>query len=145
MISAAEHPKIISSYLENKVKQNRVLHVGSEQEAQRLGIHCSPFGVIPKKNRPDKWRLIVNLSAPEGRSINDGIDKELASLSYVSVDDVAACMGQLGKGAVMAKNGYNRHTAMFQFIRQTGSSWVCRGKGKCTWMWPSPLVSGRHH
>ena len=77
------------------MKQNRVLYVGSEQEAQRLGIHCSPFGMIPRKNRPDKWRIIVNLLTPEGRSVNDGIDKELASLSYVSVDDVAAVMAKM--------------------------------------------------
>ncbi len=55
--------------------------MGTLQEAQILGIHCSPFGVIPKRGRPGKWRLIVNLSAPKGNSVNDGISKELASLS----------------------------------------------------------------
>ena len=61
---------------------------------------------MPKKNRLDKWRLIVNLSAPEGRSVNDGIDKELASLSYVSVDDVAACHWPTGEGNSNGQNGY---------------------------------------
>ena len=71
--------------------------------AAELGIHCSAFGVIPKKHKPNKWRLIVDLSAPEGHSINDGISKELASLSYVSVDDVVACALKEGKGALLAK------------------------------------------
>lgn len=62
--------------------------MGSLETAQAMGIHISPFGVIPKKNRPNKWRLIVNLSAPEGASVNDGIGKELASVSYASVDDI---------------------------------------------------------
>ena len=53
--------------------------------------------------KPNKWRLIVDLSAPEGHSINDGISKELASLSYVSVDDVVACTLKEGKGALLAK------------------------------------------
>ena len=32
------------------------------------GIQISPFGVIPK-NKPGEWRLIVDLSAPEGCSV----------------------------------------------------------------------------
>ena len=51
-----------------------------------MGVHCSPFGVISKKNRPDKWRLILDLSSPEKNSVNDGIAKELATVSYVSVE-----------------------------------------------------------
>ena len=35
--------------------------------------------------------------------MNDGITKELCSLSYMSVDEVAARIVQLGKGALMAK------------------------------------------
>lgn len=42
----------------------------------RKQVHCSPFGIIPKRGRLGKWL---------GRSVNDGISKELASLSYVSV------------------------------------------------------------
>ncbi len=40
-----------------------------------MSIHCSPFGVIPKRKKPGNFRLILNLSAPEGHSVNDGIDK----------------------------------------------------------------------
>lgn len=66
-------------------------------------VHCSPFGVIPKRNKPGKWRLIVGLSAPKGHSVNDGIDKELASLSYVSVDDVVTSIVQYEQGTLIAK------------------------------------------
>lgn len=52
------------------------------------GIHCSPFGVIPKKGRANKWRLILDLSSPEGRSVNNSIPSEWSTLSYVSVDYV---------------------------------------------------------
>ena len=93
----------MSIHLEKELRGSRILSVGSEDEARSLGIHCSPFGVIPKKNKPNKWRLIVNLSAPESHSVNDGISKELANLSYVSVDDIAARVHQLGRGTVMAK------------------------------------------
>ena len=69
-------------------------------EAKAMGIHCSPIGVIPKKNKPGKWRLIVNLSAPEGASVNDGMDKEMP---YTSVDVVANKVAMLGRGSLLAK------------------------------------------
>ena len=53
--------------------------------------------------RPNKWRLILDLSSPEGHSINDAISKDLFSLSYVSVDDVVACILKEGRGALLAK------------------------------------------
>ena len=35
--------------------------------------------------------------------MNDGIDKELSSVSYVSVDNVVARILKLGRGALLAK------------------------------------------
>ena len=103
MASAAEHADIVSKYLGDELVAQRIIKVGSEQEAKKLNIQCSPFGVIPKKKRPDKWRLIVDLSSPEGHSFNDGIKKELASLSYVPVDDVIDHIIKRGRGAIMVK------------------------------------------
>ena len=108
MISASEQPGVIRQYLKEEIAGGRVIKVLSLKEAEELGIHCSPFGVIPKKNRPNKWRLIVDLSSPEGQSVNDGISKELASLSYVSVDEVVAQICKVGKGAMMAKMDIKR-------------------------------------
>ena len=100
LLSASEQPAVVDKYLEAELKAGRIIEV---QASDRNMVHCSPFGVIPKRNRPDKWRLIVDLSAPEGHSVNDGIDKELASLSYVSVDDVVAGIVQYGQGTLLAK------------------------------------------
>ena len=63
---------MVEKYLVDEAAAGRVLAVGSKEMAAGLGVHCSPFGVIPKKGRENKWRLIVDLSAPEGGSINDG-------------------------------------------------------------------------
>ena len=65
-------------------------------------VHCSPFGVIPKKEA-DTWRLIVDLSSPKGKSVNDGIREELSSISYVTIDMVVDKVLELGEGALMAK------------------------------------------
>ena len=32
-------------------------------------VHLNRFGVIPKSSQPGKWRLIVDLSHPEGKSV----------------------------------------------------------------------------
>lgn len=61
------------------------------------------FGDIPKGHNTGKWRLVTDLSFPHGRSINDGIDGAISSLSYISVDDIAAAAAQLGPGVLLAK------------------------------------------
>ena len=73
------------------------------ESRQVTGVQLSPFGVIPKKGKPGRWRLILNLSAPEGGSVNDGIAKELSRVEYTSVDDVVRRVLELGKAAMMAK------------------------------------------
>ena len=60
-----------------------------------------------------KWCLILNLSASEGASINDGIARQLCSLSYVTVDDIAAIVQLCW---LKAKVHYlQKLTAEFQF------------------------------
>ena len=65
-------------------------------------VHTSRFGIIPKST-PGKWRLIVDLSSPEGRSVNDGVAQDRCSLSYVGVDDAAREILAQGQGALLAK------------------------------------------
>ena len=101
MYEATQHSTIIREYLEKEVREKRVWILG--ESPQVSGIQLSPFGVIPKKGKPGRWRLIVNLSAPEGCSVNDGIAKELSRVEYASLDDVVSRILELGKGAMMAK------------------------------------------
>ena len=50
------------------------------------------------KGEVGKWRLILNLSSSEGLSVNDGIKRELCSLSHMSVDDMAKRLMNWEKG-----------------------------------------------
>ena len=95
--------EIVAHYLVDELKAGRIAVAGTTRETQGLEIHCSPFGIIPKENKPGKFHLILNLSAPENHSVNDGINKELASLSYVTVDEVAETVQRLSRGTLMAK------------------------------------------
>ena len=96
----SQNSSVISDYLKREISLNRMWkypHVSPP------GIHFSPIGVIPKKNRPGKWRLIVDLSSPRGFSINDGISSDLSTLSYTSVDHLASLVLSHGKGALLVK------------------------------------------
>ena len=37
-----------------------------------------------------EWRLIVDLSHPKGASVNDGVEPELCSMKYMSVDEAVS-------------------------------------------------------
>ncbi len=36
-------------------------------------VHISPMGLVPKPHQPNKFRLIVDLSSPSNKSVNDRI------------------------------------------------------------------------
>ena len=101
MHSATEHPDVIDEYLATEIAKGRV--AGLFATPPFLNLHCSPFGVIPKKGQPGKWRLILDLSSPTQHSVNDGIPKDPFSLQYISVDDAIKILMALGPGALMAK------------------------------------------
>ena len=72
------------------------------------GIHISPVGAIPKKHKPGKYQLIMDLSSPKNFSINDGIDPALSSLLYVSIDHLSSLILSLGRGALLVKSRLQR-------------------------------------
>ncbi len=101
--SVRDHPEIVDAYLSNEVTLGRAIYLAKSTLPSIPELTVSPIGVIPKRNRPDKWRLIVDLSSPKGRSVNDGIDSSLCSLAYASIDDAVGILRTLGTGALMAK------------------------------------------
>ena len=64
-------------------------------------LQGSGLGVVPKKN--GSRRLIMHLSAPFGKSINDGISADDYSLHYKTVDDAIKMIQRYGSGCYMAK------------------------------------------
>ena len=101
LLSTLQHPAEVEKYLQRELGDGNISEV--TQPTGMLGLHVSPIGLIPKRHSANKWRLIVDLSSPKGSSVNDGIDKELCSLSYISVSSVAKRVLALGKGTRMAK------------------------------------------
>ena len=101
MHSVVDNAPVVSDYLEAEMSRGAVL--GPFAPDAMPGVQINQFGVIPKPHQPGKWRLIVDLSHPEGKSVNDGISSDLCTLQYTRVDDVVRQLLQLGPGALMAK------------------------------------------
>ena len=101
MLSASNNPDPVQKYVDNELAEQRI--IGPFTSSATTAIHVSRSGVIPKRHQPGRWRLILDLSSPEGMSVNDGIDKDLSSLQYESVDDAARILTGIGRGALLAK------------------------------------------
>ena len=99
LTSALQHPDIVDAELQKEVELGRILGPFSQRPLEHL--RTSRLGAVPKKN--GKWRVILHLSAPEGRSINDFIAKEEFSIHYSTIDDAVALLSRFSKGARMAK------------------------------------------
>ena len=102
MVSAGEHPTVVTQYLLDECANGRVIGPLGREAAEQVR-QISRFGVIPKGHTPGKWRLIVDLSAPADHSVNDGIDADLCTLEYTSVDRAAALAKMLGHRCILAK------------------------------------------
>ena len=96
MRSATDHPDVIDKYLATEIAKSCV--AGPFATPLFPNLHCSPFGVIPKKGQPGKWQLILHLSSPTQHIVNDGIPKDPFSLQYISVDDAIKILMVLGRG-----------------------------------------------
>ena len=100
MKSALDHPEVVSTYLQSEISNSRV--IGPFPKHAIPGAHISRFGVIPKSHQFD-------LSHPKSKSINDGIPKDLCSMSYITVDDAINRITQIGPGALaLSKSRYQK-------------------------------------
>lgn len=101
MASALINPQPASEFIATERQAGRIL--GPVHTQQIPSIHISRFGIIPKCSQPGKWHLILDLSFPALYSVNDGIDPELCSMSYTSVDHAAKIIASLGHNTLLAK------------------------------------------
>lgn len=96
--SVAQNPLAVSRYIDNEVAAGKLF-----RPSVSLHVRRNPIGLIPKPHQPGKFRLIVDLSAPQGGSVNDAISSTLCSLQYASVEQAAILVRHLGPAALMAK------------------------------------------
>ena len=99
--SAMVNPHVVQDRIQAEVVLGRV--VGPIDRSLCPLVQSSPIGLVPKKGQIDQWRMIVDLSFPPGHSVNDGISKDLCSLSYASLDDAVDRILALGRRSELVK------------------------------------------
>ena len=97
--SALEHREVVSAAIAKEVERGHTF--GPFPTPPFPVFACSPLGCVPKK--PDSWRLILDLSAPAGFSVNDGIPVENGAVQYVRFDQIIRMIAQQGRGVLIAK------------------------------------------
>ena len=99
--SALDHPTVIDDYLHHELSLGRIS--GPYLASMCPDVHINRFGVLPKTNQLDKWRLVTVLSYTSRSSINDGISSELCSLTYITIDDAILNILESSKDTMLAK------------------------------------------
>ena len=99
-----KNPEIIDELLDQECEKGYLY--GPFDNPPFKSYRVSPLGLAVGKYSGKK-RLIVDLSSPHNDSqhvsVNDLIDKDSCSLTYVKIDDAIKAIRQHGKGALMCK------------------------------------------
>ena len=90
---------IVGQKILEEIAKGRIAGPFNEPPFQNL--HCSPLFLVPKKS--GDFRLIHNLSAPVGHSVNDGISKSDSSVQYQNLSHAIQIVKKLGRGCLLAK------------------------------------------
>jgi hypothetical protein len=97
--SVTLYPKVVSDYISNEVALGHSR--GPFPSPPLSDFVTSALGVVQKKS--GGYRLIMDLSRPISRSVNDFIDRDCYSIQYCRFDDAVRLLIQAGPGALMAK------------------------------------------
>lgn len=99
LISAKDHEFQLGEKIIKEVNAGRI--AGPFHRAPFANLRLSPVGLVPKKD--GGWRMIQHLSYPQGSSVNEFIDPELATVQYTSFDKVLDTISGIGRGAQLAR------------------------------------------
>ena len=99
MASAIQHTEVFEEYLSKELSLGCML--GPFPSSMNLPyLQVNRVGIIPKGHNTGKWCLTTDLSFPINQLVNDA---SLCSLSYITVEDVAAVVAHLGAGTLLVK------------------------------------------
>ena len=98
--STDEHPQVVQDYIDKELQADRI--EGPFLQPPFPKYQMSSVGVVPKK-ASGEFRIVHNLSYPEGTSVNDKISSSACSVSYASIEDAIHLVKTSGVGSHMAK------------------------------------------
>ena len=95
-----QRPAVVDATIQRECQAGRLL--GPIPHSLLPLCQVSPIGLVPK-SQPGQWRLIVDLSFPEGHSITDEIGQDVTSIQYARLKDVAQTVRVLGRRTLLTK------------------------------------------
>ena len=93
-------------------------------------LMISPVGLVPKSS-PGEMRLNFDLSFPNGSSINEGISREYAAVSYTSFDAVVDMVLKEDRGCSSLNIDVK---SAFRFLPIHPSDFALRGMAEKTFV-----------
>ena len=118
--SATLHPDSVTSALQKEIERGHTS--GPFTQPPWPNLHCSPLGSREKKD--GSRRLIMDLSQPEGASINDFIDKEDFPCEYTHFDKATDLVRQHGRNSLLSKIDI-KHA--FRLLPVLPAQWILLG------------------
>lgn len=91
----------INEYILKGIQAQRI--AGPFDDPPLTNFVTSPLGIVPK-SEVGKYRVIHDLSFPEGQSVNTYIPRENSEVQYDTIDKVISLVQYFGRGAFMAKS-----------------------------------------
>ncbi len=101
MKSAFQLPHVIDAKLKKEKSLQRILGPFAIPPTHPA-FRVSPLGVVAKK-LPGEFRMIHNLSYPEGSSVNDYIPAEFVTVQYATIQDAISFVTSARSIVFMAK------------------------------------------
>ena len=102
-LSARNQKSVVTELIDKELQKGFIYGPFSDPPFEHYRV--SPIGIAEGKYSRKK-RLILDLSAPHNDhdiSINDLIDKDQCSMSYVKIDDAIRIINKCGKGSFLCK------------------------------------------
>ena len=127
--SADDHPEVVTAYIKKEVVAGRILGPFKPEDLEPP-VQISRFGVIPKGHTPGKSRLILDLSFPDGASVNNGIQPDHCSIKYLKIEEIAQALLHSGPYTQMAKIDILNAYCIIPVARATECCLACHGKGQ---------------
>ena len=91
---------MVTAFLDNQISQGFMIGPFPPESCTYVQVAC--LAVVPKKT-VGKFRVVVNLSAPESASVNDNLHRNLTHVAHSSIEDAVLLMHHLSRSCLMAK------------------------------------------
>ena len=114
---AREFPEAIDDYVRRECELGATLGPFAENPLEDSALAISPLNSVPKTNASER-RVILDLSFPPGRGINDGIAREQFlgepyKLSLSGTDNMTQLIHRKGQGCLLFKRDLSRAFRQF--------------------------------